>query len=156
MHFRPIIFHDWGHPTVFEIDSWNFQLDLRFSETYQSFRSFRQLFFTVSKRGPKEKQTQKPMYNFGNFSAFFILYILKNYEKKTCLKELKFCEVSENPKSNICWKLQLSISQTVGCTHFCMVNISNYGSPFYYSGSKNDFLLIIISFDHDILLFWMQ
>jgi hypothetical protein len=30
--------------------------------------------------------------------------------KKSCWKELKFCEVSENPKSSICWKFQLSIS----------------------------------------------
>ena len=26
-----------------------------------------------------------------------------------CLNELKFCEVSRNPKSNRCWKFQLSI-----------------------------------------------
>jgi hypothetical protein len=32
---------------------------------------------------------------------------LEFMEKKSCLKELKFCEVSENPKSSICWKIQL-------------------------------------------------
>ena len=26
-------------------------------------------------------------------------------------------------------KFQYSISKTVGCPHFCMVNISNWGSP---------------------------
>ena len=51
----------WGHPTVFEIDSWNFlqMLDLGFCETSQNFSSFRQLFFIVSKGVPKEK-TRKP------------------------------------------------------------------------------------------------
>ena len=66
-----------AYPTVFEIDSWNFQqiLDLGFAETSQP--------------------------------------------------QLKFCEVSENPKSSICWRFQLSISKTVGCPHFWDVNISN-------------------------------
>ena len=32
---------------------------------------------------------------------------------KLLIKELKFCEVSENPKSSICWKFQLSFSKTV-------------------------------------------
>ena len=37
----------WGHPRVFEIDSWTFQqmLDLGLCETSQNFSSFRQLFF---------------------------------------------------------------------------------------------------------------
>ena len=30
--------------------------------------------------------------------------------KKSCLKELKFCEVSEYCKSSICWNFQLSVS----------------------------------------------
>ena len=59
-------------------------LDFEFSETSQNFCSFRQLLFIVSKG--------------------------KGKLLKSCLKELKFCEVSENPKSSICWKFQLSIS----------------------------------------------
>ena len=50
-------------------------------------------------------------------------------KKKSCLNWLKFCEVSQNPKFSICWKFQMSISKIVGCPHFCMVNISNWGSP---------------------------
>ena len=68
--FEIFTLQKWGHPTVFEIDCWNFQqmLDLGFSETSQNFSSFRQLF---SKGGPKEK-TQKPTYSFGNCSEFFL------------------------------------------------------------------------------------
>ena len=33
-----------------------------------------------------------------------------NNENKSCLNELKFWEASENHKSSICWKFQLSIS----------------------------------------------
>ena len=52
------------------------------------------------------------MYSFGNFSAFFFGPPLETM-KKRCLKKLKFCEVSENSKSSICWKFQLSISKTL-------------------------------------------
>jgi len=36
----------------------------------------------VSKGGTKGKKPQKPMYSFGNFSAFFLWSPLGNYEKK--------------------------------------------------------------------------
>jgi hypothetical protein len=67
-------------------------------------------FFHSFQGGTKRKKPQKPMYSFGNFSAFLLWFPLGNYEKKSCPKELKFCEVSENLKSSICWKFQLSIS----------------------------------------------
>ena len=41
---------------------------------------------------------------------FFLWSPLWNEENKSCLNELKFCEVSEIPKSRICWKFHLSIS----------------------------------------------
>ena len=44
-------------------------------------------------------------------SPIFDLFPLK-WRKKSCLDELKFCEVSENPKSSICWNFHLSISKT--------------------------------------------
>ena len=67
----------WGHPTFFEIDSWNFQqmLDLGFCETSQNFSSFRQLFFLSFQGGTKGKNSKT---SFSNFSAFS----LGNYEKK--------------------------------------------------------------------------
>ena len=61
----------------------------------------------------KGKCTKRPMSSFGctifaffGFWVFSLWYPLGNYEKKSCLKELKLCEVSENPKSSICWKFQ--------------------------------------------------
>ena len=73
-----LTFSDGDFLLLNEIDSWNFQqmLDLGFSETSQNFSSFRQLFF-YSFQG---KKTQKPMYSFGNFSAFFLW-------KESCLKK---------------------------------------------------------------------
>ena len=59
----------------------------------------------------KGKCTKRPMSTFGcTFSAFFGFWVfflwspLGSYEKKSCLKKLKVCEVSENPKSSICWE----------------------------------------------------
>ena len=65
-----------------KIDSWKFQhlFDLEFHETSNIFSAFRK---------PIEKIEIK------------VFYILLN--------ELKFCEVSQNLKSNRCWKFQLSI-----------------------------------------------
>ena len=67
-----------------KIDSWDFQhlfdFDAGFRETSQNFSSSRQ---------PIEKNLNK-----------------------SCLcelNELEFCEASQNPKSNRCWKFQLSI-----------------------------------------------
>ena len=37
--------------------------------------------------------------------------------RKSCLNELKFCEVSRNFKSNKCWKFQISIKYWVGAIH---------------------------------------
>ena len=51
--------------------------------------------------------------------------------KKSWLKELKFCDVSGNPKSSICWKIQLSITKTVGCSHFWGSTILNLASPLF-------------------------
>ena len=39
------------------------------------------------------------------WSGAWLLFPLE----KCCLNELKFCKVSRNPKSNSCWKFQLSI-----------------------------------------------
>ena len=47
------------------------------------------------------------------FEGLFLWFPLENYEKKSFLKELKFCEISENSKSIICWRFQQSISKTV-------------------------------------------
>ena len=90
-----------GHLCKFLGSTWDrklkFSANLGLSVTSQNFSSFRQLFFIVSKGVPKEKNS----FSFGP---------LLETVKKRCLKELKICEVSENPKSNICWKIQLSIS----------------------------------------------
>ena len=45
------------------------------------------------------------------FLAFFLWSPLGNYEKKSCLNELKFWEASRNHKSSICWKFQYSNSK---------------------------------------------
>ena len=65
-----------------KIESWNFQhlYDLGFHETSQNFSSFGQLLFPI----------EKCCLN-------------------VCLNVLKFCKVSRIPKSNRCWKFQLSI-----------------------------------------------
>ena len=44
------------------------------------------------------------------FWQFFSIFPWKLWYKKSFLKELKFCEVSRNPKFSLCWKFQLSIS----------------------------------------------
>ena len=41
---------------------------------------------------------------------FFPLVPPRNNENKSCLNELKFRRASENHKTSICWKFQLSIS----------------------------------------------
>ena len=43
------------------------------------------------------------------FSAFFLWSPLGNYEKKSCLNELKFWEASRNHKSSLSWKFHNSI-----------------------------------------------
>ena len=57
-----------------EIDSWNFQhmLHFWFREASQNLSSFRQLFFHSFQGGDQRKNVEKPMYSFGNFSAFFL------------------------------------------------------------------------------------
>ena len=50
------------------------------------------------------------MWLFLGFSAFFLWSLLRNYDKKSCLNNLKFWEASRNHKWSICWKFQLSIS----------------------------------------------
>ena len=47
--------------------------------------------------------------NNGDFEFFPFLPPWNN-KNKSCLNELKFWEASENHKSSICWKFQLSIS----------------------------------------------
>ena len=68
-----------------KIESWNFQhlFDLGFRETLQNFSPFRQTF--------------RWHFSMGN---------------KSCPNELKFCEVSWNPKSIRCWKIHLSIMKS--------------------------------------------
>ena len=65
-----------------KIEIWNFQhlFDLWFRETSQNFSSFRQLFLNIEK-----------------------------CHLNICLNELKFCEASQNCKSDSSWKFQLSI-----------------------------------------------
>jgi hypothetical protein len=46
-------------------------------------------------------------------------------QNKSCIKDLKFCEVSENPKFSI-----FSILKTVECPHLEEVNILDLASPF--------------------------
>ena len=60
------------------------------------------------------------------FWVFFFGPPLETMRKKLS----KRAEIFWNPKFSICWKFQQSISKTVGCPHFCEVNISNWGSPF--------------------------
>ena len=97
----------WGHPKVFEIDSWNFQqmLELGFSKPQEISVLLDNFFFKVSKAGPKEK-CWKIAKTIRCFSIFFLWSPLRNYEKKSCLKNRKLCEVSENLKSSICRKFQ--------------------------------------------------
>ena len=47
---------------------------------------------------------------FLGFSDFSKGSPLWNEENKSCLNDIKFCEVSGNPKTSKFWKLQLSIS----------------------------------------------
>ena len=56
------------------------------------------------------KKKQKPMYSYGNFSAFFLWSPLGNCKKKSCLNKLKFGEASRNLQRRTCWKFKLSIS----------------------------------------------
>ena len=86
-------------------------LDLRFSETSQHLSSLRQLFFQSFKGGAKGKML-KNCKNYTMFFCFFPLVLPWKLWKKSRLKERKFCEVSEKPKFSICWKFQLSISNT--------------------------------------------
>ena len=124
--FEKFTMQKWGLPTVFEVDSWNIQQipHLGFTETSQTFSSFSQPFFH-SFQGGENCQYYRLV-----FELFSFVPPLETMIKKSCLKELKFCEVPENPTSSICWKFQLSISKTVGCPHFCIVNIPNRGSTF--------------------------
>ena len=103
---------NWLILAFFKIELWNFQdkLDLWFREASQNLSLFRQLFFSLFPRGDQRKNAEKPMYSFGNFSAFFLWSPLGNYEKKSCLNKLKFWEASRNQKRSICWKFQLSNS----------------------------------------------
>ena len=84
-------------------------LDLGFSETSQNLSSFTQFLFSLLLRGDQRKNPRKS--TFQRIFYFFLLWSpLWNEENKSCLNELKFCEVSEIPKSRICWKFHLSIS----------------------------------------------
>ena len=82
-----------------EIECWIFQqmLDLEFSETSQNFSSFTYTtFFFIVSKGDQRKNAEKPVYSFGNFSAFLLWSPLGNYEKKSCLNEFNFWEASRN------------------------------------------------------------
>ena len=79
-------------------------LYLWFSEASQNLSSFRQLLFSLFHRGTKGKNSKSIVF------FFFWIFPLWNNENKSCLYELKFWEASENHKSSICWKFQLSIS----------------------------------------------
>ena len=67
-------------------------------------------FFTVSKWDQRKNAEKLPKL-YIVFSAFFLWSPLGNYEKKSCLNELKFWEASINFKWSICWKSQYSISK---------------------------------------------
>ena len=64
-------------------------------------------FFMGGTKGKNQKSLLRLSIVFLNFSLWFHLW---NIEIKSCLNELKFWEASENYKSSICWKFQLSIS----------------------------------------------
>ena len=82
--------NNWLVLAFFKIELWNFQdnLDLWFREASQNLSSFRQLFFIVSKGGPKEKcwknnwqfftllasisEKVVPLYDKYNFTCYFI------------------------------------------------------------------------------------
>ena len=95
-----------------EIDSWNFQhmLDLWFSEASQNLSSFRKLLFSLFHGGDHRENSKSLPRLTIVFLMFSLWSPLWNNENKSCLNELKFWEASENHKSSICWKFQLSIS----------------------------------------------
>ena len=123
--------HRRGDSPIFEIAYWNFQhmLHLWFREASQNLSSFRQLFFIVSKGGPKEKcwKIAKTIHCF--FSIFPLVLPLGNYEKKSCLNELKFWEASRNQKWSICWKFQLFVSLGTQKEPHVGIHISESCSP---------------------------
>ena len=88
-------------------------LDLGFSDTSQNFSSLRQLFFHTF-----QKYTLV-------FKVFYLWAPLETM-KKSCLKELKFCEVLGTLESSIYWKFQLSISKTGESSYFL------FGIPFWF------------------------
>ena len=87
-------------------------------------------FFIVSKGGPKEKcwKIAKTIYW---FLAIFPLVPPWKLWKKSCLKELKFGEVSRNPKSSICWKFQLFISLGSKKSPFTIQSWLKLNKPFW-------------------------
>ena len=67
-------------------------------------RAYLDNFFFIVSKGDPRKNAEKPMYSYGNFSAFWKLW------KKSCLNKLKFWEASRNQKRSIYRKFKLSIS----------------------------------------------
>ena len=110
--------HKKGDSPVFEIDSWKFQkmAYLEFSETSKNVSSFRHLFYSFQ-GGINDKMLK----NYQNYTLVLDFFFFFETMKKSCLKELKFCEVSENSKSSsICWKFLLSILKTGESSFLCI------------------------------------
>ena len=59
-------------------------------------------YFHSFQGGTKGKMLKKQCIVLAIFAAFFLWSPLGNYENKSCLNELKFFEISGNPKSSIC------------------------------------------------------
>ena len=82
----------WGDSPFFELEYWNSQhmLFLCFRAASQNLSSFRQLLFSQFPRGDQRKNTEKPVYSFGNFSTFFLCSPLGNCEKKVVYMSSNF------------------------------------------------------------------
>ena len=78
---------------------------------------------------------------------FFLCSPLWNEENKSCLNEIKLCQVSGNPKSSICCKFHLSISKT-GESPLLTICVFPITHPlFYWSPEKKPTLGRFCHFD---------
>ena len=93
-----------------EIESWDFQhvLNLKPLKILAHLDNF--YFRCFKGEDQRENSKSLPRLSIGFFKTFPFGPPPCNYENKSCLNELKFWEASENLKSSICWKCQLSIS----------------------------------------------
>ena len=85
----------WGHHTVFWDRQLKFSANARFIIVWNltKFKLYLTTFFNSFQEGTKGKMLKIYFFMFLSFGPTL------ESVKKSCLKELKFCEVSENPKS---------------------------------------------------------